>query len=186
MTSPAETAPKKLGARAVIVLLLAQALAVGMYLWVARAREQKPVAFRVERLSGPAPALEMSRPDGTSLSLESLRDRPVLLHFWATWCPPCRLELPALLRLAEELESEVTILAVTIDDGWAPVSEFFGGPIPPQVVSVPSSRAAAVYGVATLPDSYLLDASGDLRSRMAGMRDWDGADARSALLRGRE
>lgn len=135
MSSPAGAPPTKLGARAVIALLLAQALAVGIYLWVERGRERKLVPFRVERLSGPAPEIEMSRPDGTSLSLASLRGRKVLLHFWATWCPPCRVEIPELLELAEELEDEITMLAITVDEGWGPVREFFGARIPPQVVS---------------------------------------------------
>jgi len=182
MSSPSEVKPTKLGARAVIALQLAQALAVGIYLWVERGREQKPEAFRVERVSGPAPDLVMSRPDGTSLSLASLRGRKVLLHFWATWCPPCRVEIPALLELAEELEDEVLILAITVDEGWAPVRQFFGDRIPPQVVSVSHGLAESTYEVSTLPDSYLVDADGNLRLRVSGAREWEGAAPRDALL----
>jgi hypothetical protein len=66
------------------------------------------------------------------------------------------------------------------------VEEFFGGRIPPQVVSVPADRAEGAYGVSTLPDSYFVTASGELRSRMLGTRQWDGAAAREALFGDRE
>ena len=86
----------------VAVVLLVQGAAVAVYLRVeSRRRSRDAAPFRSERLRGAkqAPDLELRRPDGAAVRLSELRGKVVLLHFWATWCPPCREELPGLLQL---------------------------------------------------------------------------------------
>ena len=165
----------------VLALAAAQGLIVVVYQWVSQSRGvTKEPAFRYERLSGkPAPDLLLLRPDGSSLRLADLRGKPVLLHFWATWCPPCKKELPGLLELGRDGQFEV--VAVTLDEDWAEVRSFFGGEIPSEVLQDRSGHSAMKYDVSTLPDTYLLATDGTLLLRFGGARNWRARAARDLL-----
>jgi thiol-disulfide isomerase/thioredoxin len=171
----------------VLALAAAQGLIVLVYRWVGNRRgETKEPAFRYERLSRkPAPDLLLLRPDGSSWRLADLRGKPVLLHFWATWCPPCKEELPGLLELGHDLGrgGRFEVIAVTLDKDWAKVRSFFGGEIPSQVLQDPSGHATRTYDVSTLPDTYLVAPDGTLLFRFGGARDWRTGAARDLLER---
>lgn len=161
----------------VAALVALQAVAWGVYRAVEGGRGAD---FAFEALDRPAPDLALRAP-GRSLHLRSLRGKPVLLHFWATWCPPCVDELPGLLDTARELEGELVLVAVSLDDDWAAVEAFFGGSVPGSVWRLRDADAFQRYDVVELPDSFLIDAGGRVRSRYSGERDWDGAAARAHL-----
>ena len=168
-------------ARAVIVVAILQALAVGAYLYVEHRRQggrAPPMRYEVLGEGRRAPDLDLERSDGTPIRLAQLRGRRVLLHFWATWCEPCREEIPSLLEGAAECGLEG--VAVTAEP-WSVVRTFFGGAVPPHVFRDPSGQAAERYEVSTLPDSYLLDRGGTLRVRFGGPRDWRSKAAQDVL-----
>jgi len=102
---------------------------------------------------------------------------------WATWCAPCRVELPKLLELGRELDraGRGSVVAVVVDDDWTAVRRFFGGVIPPEVVAVKGHTANNLYDVSTLPDTYLVDADGNVRLRFRGARDWQDPAARAMV-----
>ncbi|MCK6545518.1 TlpA family protein disulfide reductase [Myxococcota bacterium] len=158
-----------------------QGVAVGGYLFVESKKRARDARFPVEALTrGPAlPALELARADGTKISMTQLGGRPLLVHFWATWCPPCVEELPELLALARD--GALAMVLVSLDDDWSVVARFFDGEIPREVVRDPGRRVAKHYGVGTLPDGYLVDGEGIARVRLAGARSWSGDAARDAL-----
>lgn len=121
-----------------------------------------------------APALVVERPDGSRDSLAALRGRVVIVHFWATWCPPCRDELPGLLALADTLRADhdVALLAVSVDDDWPTLRGFFDGAVPPAVVRLQTANGHLQYGASTLPDTYVVDRDGRFVARYAGAQDW--------------
>ncbi|AUX26926.1 thiol:disulfide interchange protein tlpA [Sorangium cellulosum] len=170
------------------VLVLVQALAVGLYWAVERRRdaERPGRPFAYERLDGtrPVPDAAFERPDGTSLHPGALRGRPVLLHFWATWCAPCRAELPRLLELGRELEEAggLQLVAVSVDESWEVVRAFFGGEVPPGVVRAGSPAVQRRFGVSTLPDTFLVEEDGTMALRFTGARDWRAPEARALLM----
>jgi len=168
-------------------LALVQGLAVLVYRRVeAGRRVGREAHFSYEQLTNrPAPQLKLTRLDGTARQLGASKGRAVLLHFWATWCPPCREELPGLLDLGRDpsLAGHVEVIAVSLDSEWGPVTDFFGRrPIPPEVVRDASGASKSGYDLTTLPDTYLLGGDGSIRLRFGGARDWRSADARRVLL----
>ncbi len=110
--------------------------------------------------------------EGETLRSESLAGRVVLLHFWATWCAPCRDELPALLRAARRFEPTIEVLLVSVDGDWAPVRAFFPGGPPAGVVRADVREANIRLGVGALPDTRVLDASGRVVLQLNGVQDW--------------
>lgn len=171
----------------VVGLAALQGLLVVLYMKVEDDRHAPAqVGFLYERIPNkPAPALELGGVDGTTRTLSELRGRTVLLHFWATWCPPCREELPGLLELGRALSAEgkLEVIAVSLDTDWAAIRQFFGGAVPAEVVLEKSGLSQASYDLSTLPDTYLLSADGVLQARFGGARNWQTQAARDAVLR---
>jgi thiol-disulfide isomerase/thioredoxin len=139
--------------------------------------------FAAERLDGsePAPAFAASRRDGTAVAISWPSSRPRIVHFWGTWCAPCRRELPSLLSFARSTPG-LELLAVAVEDEWASIDAFFGGTVPPEVVIATDAAIHKRYGASTLPDSYLVDRTGKLVERYHGARDWQSTAARDHLL----
>lgn len=106
---------------------------------------------------------------------------PTIVHFWATWCGPCREELPELLTLAEDERLGVSILAISVDETWEVVDHFFGGRAPRSVMRAPRDEVRATFGVERFPESFLVDAHGVLRARLPGAQPWTSAQAREWL-----
>lgn len=114
--------------------------------------------------------------DGRAVSLREFAGRTVIVHFFATWCEPCREELPALNRLHER-SPDATVLAISVAENGQRVSRFFRQKPVRFPVLLDSDRAAArSRGITTLPTTYVLDAG--LRPRWLVEADypWDTVD----------
>lgn len=142
--------------------------------------------FAHQRLDGGerAVTIDAVRPDGRAAAVTWPAQRVRLVHFWATWCEPCKRELPGLLTFARGLDG-VELIAVAIDDDWRDIAAFFNevgaGQIPDEVRLAPDAAAAKRFGVSTLPDTYLVAPDGALRERYHGARDWSSPAARAHL-----
>jgi peroxiredoxin len=130
--------------------------------------------------AGPAPPFELPRPDGSRSALADHAGRVVLLHFWATWCPPCRRELPALAALRAALEPEgLAVLAVSVDAGSGEAVARFAAERAPglPVLLDPREEAARRYGVGAYPTSVVVDRSGRIVHRAVGAFAWDAPES---------
>lgn len=169
----------------VAVVAAAQAAAIGIYLAVEHSRSGTAgAAFRVEQLTAGtrAPDIMLERADGTRLSVHAIDGHVRLVHFWATWCPPCVDELPGLLATARELADRgLVLVAISMDDDWTAIRAFFGGDVPTEVYRAVESDAHELYDIFSLPDTYLVPRDGRLLLRYGGARDWQDPAARTHL-----
>lgn len=132
-----------------------------------------------------APALTLDRLDGGTLSLEALRGKVVMLNIWATWCAPCRVEMPSMQLVYDEYRDrgfEVVAVSVDEDPGLrqpdgairgmvADFVERYGLTFP--VLVDPTGGTERLYGVDALPTTFLIDRDGVIRVREVGGRYWD-------------
>jgi len=121
---------------------------------------------------------------GERYALRDVRGKLVLLNFWATWCPPCKEEMPSMERLYRRYnERGLTILAVSIDSGGAQaVAEFataLGLTFP--IGLDQKLEVANRYGVRALPSTFLIDRDGNTAAVALGPRDWDGSAAHAVI-----
>jgi peroxiredoxin len=133
---------------------------------------------------------------GDTVSLRSLRGKVVLVNAWATWCRPCRDEMPALQRLYEALGPKgLVVLAVSQDELptiGGPLTGSVLGPVREYVAAMgltfpvlldPAGRLADAYGFPGLPTSYVIDKAGRVARMEIGARPWDEAPFRTQIER---
>ncbi|MGE3844408.1 MAG: TlpA disulfide reductase family protein [Vicinamibacterales bacterium] len=119
----------------------------------------------------PVPELTMTTIDGRSVSLADLRGKVTIVNFWATWCPPCRAEIPDLIALQTTLPGHVQILGISEDQGSVDTVRTFVeeyGINYPIIMATPELKAAFP-GVAALPTSYVLDREARIVQRHVGI-----------------
>ena len=129
----------------------------------------------------PAPTLSLKGADGRPLRLEDLKGKVVFLNFWATWCGPCREEMPAMQRLYLEYRQHgLAVVAVNFQESKDKVLRFLEElQISFPAALDPDGTAAHIFAVRGLPVSFLLSRDGRILWRAIGSRDWDSPDARA-------
>ncbi len=138
-----------------------------------------PAGAEVLEVGHAAPEISLSDVTGTTHRLSEYRGRAILLNFWATWCIPCRTEIPSMERAYRRLgQKGLAVLAVNLDAGRGPVEAFIkehGVTFP--VLLDPQGTSSRAYHVLGLPTSYLIDREGRLVLREIGPRDWSEGEA---------
>lgn len=128
-------------------------------------------------LPGEVPAPDFSLPDlgGEIYRLSDYRGRPVLVNFWAVWCPPCRREMTELADLHRRLaKSKIAIFAVNLGDSAARVTDFLiEHPAPGLSVLLDVDKSAStLWHIIGLPAAYVVAPDGVLRLGAIGERNW--------------
>jgi thiol-disulfide isomerase/thioredoxin len=113
--------------------------------------------------------------NGKLQSLSALKGRVVVLNFWATWCSPCRKEMPSLERLYNRFRGRgLEFLAVDIEENRGDVAVFvkdYGLNFP--VVLDASGKISDIYGIRSIPTTFIIDRDGSIIAAAVGARDWD-------------
>ncbi len=137
--------------------------------------------FTQPRAPKPLPEIRFQDETGRALTLADFKGRVVLLNVWATWCTPCREEMPALDRLQAKLGGPgFEVVTLSIDrEGIAAVKRFFSdvGVRALKLYNDPSGDAANKLGTIGIPTTILVDRSGREIGRRVGPAQWDGAAA---------
>lgn len=133
------------------------------------------VSFELKEWSGgPTPALDLTGLDGRRFRLDDLRGKVVLVNFWATWCDPCRDEMPSIERLEQRLSSRPFVaLAVNLDEPEARIRRFLSQTRLNLVVLLdPGRKAAKAWNARILPASFVVGPDGAIRYSVVGEVDW--------------
>lgn len=169
--------------------------------FVARPRVEPAglAGFGVVRTDLPGPEIDLPQLDGGRFSLASARGEVVFVNFWATWCPPCRDEMPTMVRLGRELAErypgKFRMVAVSVDEDWSAVKEYLGAPpFSGQLgitVALDADQAATkayycasrggVCPALKFPETYIIDKAGRLVAYVVGPRDWSEPAVRAFL-----
>ena len=160
-------------------------------------RVARPRAGRVLKLDEAVRELDLIRPSrqklaadftaplagGKRFRLADHRGKVVLINFWATWCPPCREEMPAMERLwAHHKDNGFVLVAVSVDAKSDLVPPFVGEhKLTFPVALDPAMEVANLYGVRGLPSSFIVDPQGNMAALAIGPRAWDN-DASHSLV----
>ena len=123
------------------------------------------------RIGSTAPQFTLS--DGTqNIDLARLRGHIVVLHFWATWCAPCVVEMPSLVALQRRLP-QVTVLAISQDEDPAVYRQFLlDYHVDLLTLRDPAARIPRLYGTIKIPETYIIDSRGILRRKFVSAQDW--------------
>ncbi len=137
------------------------------------AAQEQQATVRFVRNPDPAPEFKLAGLDGKPVTLADSRGKVILLNFWATWCGPCRAEIPDLVELQNKYKDRLQILGLVVDDDdQDAIKDFvekFGINYP---VALATNDIRMQYGgIAALPTSFVLDAEGRIVQKHEGLRD---------------
>ena len=145
------------------------------------AADRLPVAGRhAVKLGEPAPNFQLPDLQGRLVTLSDLRGKVVLLNFWATWCGPCRVEMPAMEELYRIFpRKDFEILAVSTDAQGVSVTRPFQqeNHLTFPILHDTDYRVGLTYGARSLPMTFMVDRQGVVRHQIFGARDWGASEA---------
>lgn len=136
-------------------------------------------------LALPSPNAVLEAHDGTQRQLSDYAPTPLLVNFWASWCPPCVHELPSLVQLDAALRSRgMAVLLVGVDRKGRAFGEAFlkdRGIEMPYSTYDPKSTLARALNIRVMPSSFLIGADGEIRGKVEGPLDWGTPEVISAV-----
>jgi thiol-disulfide isomerase/thioredoxin len=132
----------------------------------------------------PTPALELKDLEGKTHKLDAYRGKVVILNFWATWCEPCREEMPSLNRLRKSLEGQpVVMFAVNYGENEPRISQFLAKvPVEFPVLLDSSSNVGRAWKVRLMPTTYIIGTDGRVKYGYAGERNWAEESIRAKII----
>jgi thiol-disulfide isomerase/thioredoxin len=165
----------KSGSAALLALALVVPIAASTAL-AEPAADQVPLGqFVPAPTPRPAPTISFVDPDGKTFSLEDFAGKLVLVNLWATWCAPCRREMPSLEQLQTRLGDKLAVLAISEDMGGSKAVAPFVAKLGLRAVKIyldPKNAVSQAFKVDGLPTSVLIDRRGRMLGRVEGEADW--------------
>ncbi|HEY1111789.1 MAG TPA: redoxin domain-containing protein [Opitutaceae bacterium] len=163
--------------RVLLPLFAAAAVLVGMTACKPPAKEDKPPvpkAIGMLPKIGVAPKWSLKDLEGKVVSSDSLKGKVVVLDFWATWCPPCRAEIPGYVELQKQYGKDgLVIVGASADEAGPAVVKEFAAKMGINYTMLMADEAisSAFGGVEALPTTFLIDRNGQIRDRKVGMEE---------------
>ncbi|MGE5278598.1 MAG: TlpA family protein disulfide reductase [Acidobacteriota bacterium] len=131
-----------------------------------------------------APALPVADRSGKKIDLSKEKGRLLIIHFWATWCPPCVEEVPALSRFWEKYQGrdDIALYAISVDKDWKTIDQFNAkNPNRLPLFIDPDASTAKRFGTTQYPETYIVNQNGRVLERVPGAVSWDDPDVRKRI-----
>lgn len=159
------------GPRPVVRWLFAMLVLFVVPSWVfAQQNEGNEPVIRFVRNPDPAPDFKLTALDGKPITLAALQGKVVLLNFWATWCGPCRAEIPDLVALQERYDGRLQIIGLNVDDEEADIQQYVKETKINYPVAMTSNEVRRQFGgIPALPTSFVLDTEGRVVQKHVGL-----------------
>ncbi len=164
---------------AAVLLLSIGGLAAGkLYTRLVLDRERAREGLELMPQNRAAPDFALASADGKTLNLSAYKGKVLLVNFYATWCGPCRQEVPSLNELAKEVAGEpIAILAVDAEEDWPTIHKFFGQQQPAFQLALDATGSAVdAYEQrpkgAMFPETFFVDPTSHVVAKVEGPRDW--------------
>lgn len=145
----------------------------------------KMAAFVHKKSPAALPEITFNDADGNTLTLADFKGKTILLNLWATWCAPCREEMPALDRLQKELGGEkFEVVALSLDRKGAEASKKFLDETKATSLKLyvdASAKQGTVLKIVGMPTTILINKEGQELGRLAGPAEWDSPDAKKLI-----
>ncbi|MBU0480609.1 MAG: TlpA family protein disulfide reductase [Proteobacteria bacterium] len=147
--------------------------------------QQEQERPQVATVGLPAPDFILLDTRGKSWKLSELKGHVVFVNFWATWCPPCRQEMPSMQELYMSMPADkFKMLSILSNDEPVFADKLaakIGCTFP--VMDDPDSAVGKAYGITGVPETYIVDKKGILREKFLGPREWGSPEARYMLYK---
>jgi len=134
-------------------------------------------------LNAAAPDFTLRDLSGRNVSLSDYKGKVVLLEFWATWCPPCKAEMPSMNTLYKEIRAKgFEIVAVSTDNSLSPIKEFLAKSRVDFIVLFDEKKAVSrEYKVFSMPTTFLIDRKGFIVEKYYGEYDWTDPEVKKQI-----
>ena len=143
----------------------------------------------INELSGNLPKSQIQLKDFKIFDMENkshqlfdYKGKVILLNFWATWCPPCRAEMPSMEKLSNEYKNKnFTVLAVSAEDFKTVKNFITTNKYTFPVFTDDNGQLNNAYGTGSIPTTYLIDKNGNMIAQFVGSREWDSQTAKDLI-----
>jgi thiol-disulfide isomerase/thioredoxin len=149
------------------IVAIALAVSIAGFVWYVKGRSNKPESHLKE-----APNFTLKDANGTDVSLSEYRGKVVLLNFWATWCGPCKIEIPWFMEFEQQYKNKgFAVLGVAMDDdGWAAVKPYIADRKMNYRVMLGTDSVAREYGgIDSLPTTFVINQEGRIVAAHVGL-----------------
>jgi thiol-disulfide isomerase/thioredoxin len=121
--------------------------------------------------------------DGKDITLSSLKGSVVMVNFWATWCPPCKAEIPSMIKLNKAMSGKAfRMLAISIDEGGKDaVQKYFNGSKDLPTYLDSDGKISQLYGTTGVPETFIVDKQGIIQKKIVGGMDWGATEVISYM-----
>ena len=140
----------------------------------------KPAELATQKIDVPKPLVDV---DGKRHRLSDYRGRVVIVNFWATWCPPCRAEMPSMQRAWEQIRDEgIVMLGIDVGEDEDTIFQFTANyPVDFPLLMDLDASVTGAWPVRGMPTTFVVDPEGRIAYRAIGAREWDEPEILEAL-----
>jgi thiol-disulfide isomerase/thioredoxin len=169
--------------RTLLTLVFAVLLVVVGTIWIRSLVPPESPTGSLAFLSA-APELPIFERDGKRIDLSKEKGRLLVVHFWATWCPPCVEEIPALSKFWDQYRgrSDIVLFAISVNKDWKTIDEFTAkNPNRLPIYQDPNAATAARFGTTQYPETYIVNKAGRVLYRIQGGVEWSNAEIKQRI-----